>query len=118
LFNKNNYDKAKIFFHKHGKKSIFIGRFAGPISCIFPFLSGSLKVKYSDFLKYNVPAVIIGISQFLIAGYLFGISYSLFLANLKKYIFYIIVIGIIILYILYKSIKKLKKKKDLLLQKT
>ncbi|MEI6058631.1 MAG: DedA family protein, partial [archaeon] len=75
FFNIKNYNKAKDFFRKHGKKSIFLGRFAGPMSCVFPFLAGSMHIKYKDFLKYNVPAVILGISQFLLVGYIFGYSY-------------------------------------------
>lgn len=106
-----NYEKSRLFFHKHGKKSIFLGRFTGPVSCIFPFLTGTLKIKYKDFLKYIIPAEIIGISQFLIAGYLFGLSYALFLPKIEKYLFYFILGFAVLSYIVFKIISTEKSSK-------
>lgn len=103
FFNVKNYKKAKDFFKKHGNKSIFFGRFTGVFSCVFPFLAGSLHIKYKDFLKYNIPAVIIGISQFLLVGYLFGYSYSTFLPKAEKYVFYAIIIIIVIIYAFFRK---------------
>ena len=99
-----NYDSGIRFFSSHGKKSILFARLLGPLSWITPFLAGSLHVKPRDFLKYNIPGVIIGIGQFMVVGYLFGFSYSLMLKKIQKDVFYImlIVISAIAFYILYK----------------
>jgi membrane-associated protein len=112
LFSWKNYEKGKTFFHKYGKKSIFIGRFSGPVSCVIPFLSGTLKIKYLDFLKYNLPAVVIGISQFLIAGYIFGFSYTVLLPKIKRYLAYSILAVAIISYIIYKIYSSYRRKKN------
>ena len=85
FLNMENHDKGKVFFDKHGVKAVFTARFLGPISWITPFLAGMYRVPYSQFLKYNIPAVIIGIGQFLIAGYLFGAAYQTFINNLHTY---------------------------------
>ena len=100
------YKRGQKLFHEYGLKSIFIGRFTGPISCVIPFLSGTLKVKYKDFLKYNIPASIIGIAQFLVVGYFFGLSYVLFLPKLEKYLIYMIAVVVAIM--LYAIIRKSK----------
>ena len=100
------YKRGQKLFHKYGLKSIFIGRFTGPISCVIPFLSGTLKVKYKDFLKYNIPASVVGISQFLILGYFFGLSYAIFLPKLERYILYMIAVVVAIM--LYAIIRKLE----------
>ncbi len=108
-----NYTKAKIFFQRHGKKSIFFARLLGPLSWITPFLAGTLHVKYKDFLKYNIPGVIVGIGEFMIVGYLFGFSYNLFLPKIEKYILYIL-IALIIVIVIYKfsKIDGYKKRKS------
>jgi len=99
-----NYNKAENFLNKKGKKSIFFARFLGPVSWVTPFLAGSLNIKYKDFLKYNIPGVILGISIFLVAGYFFGFSYSIFFSKLKEYLFYAIlgILGLFFIYFLYK----------------
>lgn len=100
--------KGERFFERHGGKSIFIGRFVGPIRAILPLVAGMLDMKLGRFLfidfvsslvwapTYIVPGIIIGaasielspavaeefiISLFLILVLLFCISW------LIKYLF-------------------------------
>ena len=102
--NLKTYHKRKEWFHKKGLMSIFLARLMGPISWITPFLAGTTKVKYTSFLKYNIPGVIVGIGQILIIGYFLGASYLAVLAKFKKEIFYITlaIIAIIVIYFLHK----------------
>ena len=87
-----NYQRGKRLFHKHGKKTIFLARFMGPLSWITPFIAGTLHVKYKDFIKYNTPGVIGGISLFLAVGYLFGFSYQLILRRVLQGVSYGVVL--------------------------
>lgn len=98
------YKKGFNFFHKHGKKSIFLARFMGPMAWIMPFLAGTLKIKYREFLKYNIPSAILGIGEFLVIGYILGFSYARFLPKLERYVFFgaVSVFAIIVFLILWK----------------
>jgi membrane protein DedA with SNARE-associated domain len=44
-------DKADAFFARHGSKAIFLGRFVGFARAIVPFLAGSSKMPYRQFLS-------------------------------------------------------------------
>jgi membrane-associated protein len=108
-------EKANKFMEKYGAKAVFFARFLGPLSWVMPFVAGLHKLKYTDFLKYNIPGVILGIGQFLVLGYFLGYSYNVFF---KKY-WYLGVISLIILVLvflyhkqifLYFKVKLFKKK--------
>jgi membrane-associated protein len=95
IFNAANHERGRAFFEKYGVRAIFLARFMGPVSWVTPFLAGTYNVPYGRFLAYNIPAVIIGIGQFLIAGYLFGAMHGNFIHQLHVYglILFCILIG-------------------------
>lgn len=95
IFNKKNESLISNLFNKYGAKIVFFARFMGPISWITPFFAGISGMNYKTFVKYNTPAVILGISQFLLIGYLLGYSYKVMLTKIKIYIGIIAVILII-----------------------
>jgi membrane protein DedA with SNARE-associated domain len=55
---------AELFFFQHGGKSIFFGRFLGPIRGVVPFVAGASYMRPLPFLYYAV-----------VSGVLWGISY-------------------------------------------
>lgn len=109
--NNKNYSKGIKYFNSYGKKSIFFSRLMGPLSWITPFLAGILHVKYKDFLKYNIPGVILGIGWFLVVGYFFGFSYSIFLDKIQKEVLYVVIplmlLGLIFLVKKFKIFEKI-----------
>lgn len=116
-FWKNNYQKGTKFFKEHGEKSIFLARFLGPAAWIMPFLAGTYNVKYKQFIKYNIPSVILGVGQFIVVGYFLGSAYELYMPIIQKYIL-IVVISIILLITIHQIAKKkliYKKIKDKIL---
>jgi len=104
--NVRNYSRGVKYFNAYGKKSIFFSRLMGPLSWITPFLAGILHVKYKDFLKYNIPGVVVGIGWFLVVGYFFGFSYSIFLDKIQKEILYVVIP--LMLFALIFLVKKFK----------
>lgn len=104
IFNHTNYQKGFEFFQKYGPKGVFLARFLGPLSWVTPFLAGVYRVPYRTFLFYNVPGVMLGIGQFIVLGYLFGINYRTVLAVIEQdasIITAVLVLAILSLY-LYK----------------
>ncbi len=103
--NQEKHIKGVKFFKKYGGYSIFLARFLGPVSWITPFLAGIHKLDYKTFLKYDIPAVVLGIGQFIVAGYLGGRCYKALFNLISKYIF-IILFVLISLAITYYLLKK------------
>ncbi|MDE2001677.1 MAG: DedA family protein [Patescibacteria group bacterium] len=83
FFNHTNYKKGQEFFDRYGIKGVFFARLLGPLSWITPFLAGTYQIPYRRFLTYNIPGVIVGIGEFLVAGYFFGSSYKQILSFLE-----------------------------------
>lgn len=72
MVHKENYEKGVAFFQKRGSSAVFIARLSGPLSWVTPTLAGIFRLNYGTFVRFNTPAVIIGISEFIILGYFFG----------------------------------------------
>lgn len=60
------------FFEKHGGKSIFIGRFVGPVRPFIPMVAGMLRMDGKHFLTLNVASAICWAPAYLLPGYFFG----------------------------------------------
>jgi membrane-associated protein len=80
IFSHTNYQKGLEFFTKYGTKAVFFSRLLGPVSWITPFLAGTYKIPYTQFLGHNIAGVTVGIGQFLIVGYFFGSNYKTILS--------------------------------------
>lgn len=65
-------DNGEAFFNKHGGKSIFIGRFIGPVRPFIPMVAGMLNMDSKRFLLLNVLSALCWAPVYLLPGYLFG----------------------------------------------
>ncbi|MDP2638810.1 MAG: VTT domain-containing protein, partial [Candidatus Azambacteria bacterium] len=64
--------ETQKFFDKHGGKTIIIARFMPFIRTFAPFVAGVGKMKYDQFLSYNVIGGILWVMIATLAGYFFG----------------------------------------------
>lgn len=60
---------TREFYHKHGKKSIILGRFFPVIRTYIPFLAGTVKFDFPIFGIYTIIGSVIWVSFFTLAGY-------------------------------------------------
>lgn len=65
-------ESGKNFFKKHGGKSVFIGRFAGPIRAIVPLIAGMLHLPPKRYYVANIPAAILWAPIYMLPGILLG----------------------------------------------
>lgn len=68
----NHLDRGKGFFKKHGNKSVFLGRFIGPVRPIIPFVAGLSKMDKKSFIFWNVISAFLWAAANLFLGYFFG----------------------------------------------
>ena len=59
FFKLSHVRKGERIFEKHGNKSVFLGRFIGPIRSIVPFIAGLSKMNYWTFLFWNVTSAVL-----------------------------------------------------------
>lgn len=60
------------FFERHGGKSVFIGRFFGPIRAVIPLAAGLMQMPSGAFWVANVTSALLWAPMLLIAGDLVG----------------------------------------------
>jgi undecaprenyl-diphosphatase len=73
---KARLDRAEAFFARHGGKSVFLGRFVGFARALVPFLAGSSRMPYRQFLPYNAMGAILWSIAVVLLGYFLGASWG------------------------------------------
>lgn len=64
--------KGEAFFNKQGGKSIFFGRFIGPIRAILPFIAGMVRMPWGQFLVADSISAIAWAPLYMLPGILLG----------------------------------------------
>ena len=72
FFHKKHIEKAKIFYDKHGKKTIFFARFIPIIRTFVPIVAGIANMDYKTFIRYNLIGGFVWTWGMLGAGYILG----------------------------------------------
>jgi membrane-associated protein len=98
ILNLKHYKRAESTLQKYGPATIFFARLIGPFSKIAPVLAGIFDIPLNTFLMYNIPGVIIGCGEFIVAGYYFGNRYALVLWIFERYfiLLTLVVIGLLV----------------------
>jgi len=72
LFKKERIDKAKVFYDKHGGKTLIIARFIPAVRTFVPIVAGMAKMHYKKFITFNVFGGMLWASGMTLAGYYLG----------------------------------------------
>lgn len=63
---------AKKFFSAHGRKTVFLGRFASVFRSVIPFVAGATGMPYGRFFAFNAPAGLVWATVFVGLGFWAG----------------------------------------------
>lgn len=88
FFHKKHVEKARNFYDKYGKKTIFFARFIPIVRTFAPIVAGVAGMEYKTFISYNI------IGGFVWTWGMIGMGYVLgnIVPNADKYLFPIILI--------------------------
>jgi membrane protein DedA with SNARE-associated domain/membrane-associated phospholipid phosphatase len=65
-------EAGENFFHRHGGKSILIGRFMGPLRSIIPMIAGILRMSWCRFCIAAIPTAFLWALIYVLPGILLG----------------------------------------------
>lgn len=65
-------ERSQQFFRNHGGKSIFLGRFVGPVRAMIPLVAGMLKMRQFRFIFAAIPSAIIWVAVYMFPGIVLG----------------------------------------------
>ncbi len=72
IFKPSRVEKAKLFFEKHGVKTIILARFVPIVRTFAPLVIGATEMPYRRFLPYSILGGLLWISSMVLAGYFLG----------------------------------------------
>ena len=90
LFNPRHIERTRVFYARHGPKTIVIARFVPIVRTFAPVVAGVGQMEYRRFIFYNVAGGIGWVTSMTWAGYVLGRA----IPNLGSYIH--LVVGIVI----------------------
>jgi membrane protein DedA with SNARE-associated domain/membrane-associated phospholipid phosphatase len=64
------------YFHRHGGKTILIGRFIGLVRALAPFIAGTSGMPYRRFIPFSIVGTGLWATTFCVLGYIFWRSFD------------------------------------------
>ena len=109
LFKKEYLEKTRIFYEKHGGKTIILARFIPIVRTFAPFVAGVAGMGYRKFAYFNVAGGVLWVTSMTLLGYFLG-NIAWVKANLEKAV--LIVIFISLLPVLHQALSSRLKRSD------
>ncbi len=101
--------RGEQFFRAHGGKSVFLGRFVGPVRPVIPLIAGMLDMPIGHFLTVNILSAIGWAFAYLIPGVLLGSSLALVGAVSTRLSLFLLLVGAIIWLIIWLGQKAFRR---------
>ncbi|MBU3668346.1 MAG: DedA family protein [Candidatus Taylorbacteria bacterium] len=101
LLTKAHFEAGKKFFDNHGGKSIFIGRFFGPLRAILSIIAGMAKMSFAKFNFYNILGAVIWVNLYVLIGFFFGHEWRKIDHFVSKFTKEVLILGVFIVIVVY-----------------
>lgn len=105
FFHRKHLESARLYYEKHGPKTIFLARFLPIVRTFAPILAGVGAMRYSTFIIYNFAGAFAWAVVLPLIGYFLGSA----IPGIDRYLIPIVIL-IIIISLLPSAIELFKKK--------
>lgn len=95
------FERGRAYFERHGRSSIFIARFLGPVRAIVPLIAGMSNMPPLQFYSVNVVSALAWAAAHLLPGLAFGASLQLAGAVSSRIVVLLVLIAVV-LWLLFK----------------
>jgi len=92
LFNPRHVERTRVFYERHGAKTIVIARFVPIIRTFAPVVAGVGQMRYRRFVTYNVVGGVGWVVSMTWAGYLLGQA----VPDIDRHIHWVVLIVIVL----------------------
>lgn len=99
--------KGEIFFQKHGGKSVFLGRFAGPIRPVVPLIAGMLSMSPLRFLIASILSATLWAPIYMLPGILIGTASQALAPKVASELILYIVLALFVLACIFWLLKRI-----------
>lgn len=72
IFKQSYLQKTHDYYEKYGGRTIIIARFIPIVRTFAPFVAGMGRMRYGEFIRYNVIGAVAWVVSFTLLGYFFG----------------------------------------------
>jgi membrane-associated protein len=108
ILHRGKIEEARVYFYKHGHKTILFARFIPIVRTFAPMVAGFSEMPFKKFLKYNILGSVLWGTSIPFAGYFLGESFPFLEKNISMIAILIIIVSL--LPIMPKLIRRLYKK--------
>lgn len=114
LLDAKSLGKVESYFEEHGGKTVFVGRFGPGLRSMTPLFAGVSRMRYGQFLLYNLAAITFWAIAYSVIGYVFGEYWNELLAVAQNigYGLVALVVLTVAFYVLRRRHKNLRKGKS------
>lgn len=95
----NLLNYGQDYFNRHGKKSVLIGRFIGPLRSIIPLIAGMLNMPKLQFFMANFLSAIGWSILYLFPGYIIGAASSQLSSDSAQRLFLFVLIVLVTIWV-------------------
>lgn len=99
--------KGEKFFESHGGKSVFLGRFLGPIRPTLPMIAGMLHMLPTRFIVIDTLSTIVWAIIYMAPGILIGVASQALAPELATRLILFLIVSLFVLCIISWTIKRL-----------
>lgn len=100
-------DKGSAFFEHHGGKSVFLGRFIGPIRAMVPLIAGMLRMKPTHYFPVSIFSSICWAPCYLLPGFIIGFASKELPPSTAAKIILAILAIMVLIWLIYWVLKEL-----------
>jgi membrane protein DedA with SNARE-associated domain len=115
LVDRDDFEKAAGWFHKHGAGAIFFGRFIPAVRSLISLPAGAARMHFGTFTVYTLAGSFLWNAALVGGGYALGTQYELIdeYAKYLDYAVYTIVAGILV-WLVVRAILRQRRARRLL----